>query len=181
MTKVLVVIDMQNDFISGTLGSEAARGIVPEVVNLIEGWNGKIVATLDTHGTPEEYALTLEGKNLPVYHCGRNTEGWALQDNVRDALKANKGFAGTIEKPTFGCVALPDFIRKILGEENPENVEFTVVGLDTDICVVSNALLLRANFPDSAIRVLSSCCAGSSSENHAAALHTMRSCQIVVE
>lgn len=180
MKKILLVIDMQNDFISEALGSDAAKSIVPGVVELINGWDGQIIATLDTHGTSEEYPATLEGKYLPVYHCGKGTHGWEIAEEVRKALEARPGYVGTIEKPTFGCIALPEFIRKKADVGDGTEVEFTLIGLDTDICVVSNALLLRANFPNSEIRVVSSCCAGSSPAAHDAALQVMRSCQIQV-
>ncbi len=173
MKQVLVVVDMQKDFVDGALGSKEAVAIVPAVVRKIRAFDGEIFATLDTHF--ENYMDTAEGKKLPVPHCIRGTEGWALNGEVLKALE-EKGFT-PVEKKTFGSTALPGLIREAVGDE-----AFTieVLGLCTDICVVSNALILKASFPEAPIAVDAACCAGVTPEKHAAALETMRSCQIDV-
>ncbi len=173
MKKILVVVDMQNDFVDGALGSKEAAAIVPAVVKKISGFDGEIFVTYDTHF--ENYMDTAEGKKLPVPHCIKGTDGWKLNGEVERALTA-KNFT-PVEKKTFGSVDLPALIGKAAGDG-----EFTVeiVGLCTDICVVSNALIIKANFPEAPITVDSACCAGVTPEKHEAALETMRSCQIDV-
>ena len=173
MKRFLIVVDMQKDFVDGALGSPAAVAIVPRVVDKIVGFASEVIATYDTH--TEQYMDTNEGSHLPVPHCIRGTDGWQLDARVADAL-ADRPYH-TIEKPTFGSTALPDLIREIAGDE-----DFTIelVGLCTDICVVSNALLLKANFPEHEIFVDAACCAGVSDETHQAALATMKCCQIQV-
>lgn len=173
MKKVLVVVDMQNDFVDGALGTKEAVGIVENVVNKIKNFDGKILATLDTHGN--NYMETSEGKKLPVPHCIRMTNGWLLNEKVMMAL-SDKDYK-TIEKKTFGSTKLVNEIRRIKGNED---VEIEFVGLCTDICVVSNALLLKAYFPEVKMIVDASCCAGVTPEAHNAALATMKSCQIDV-
>ena len=174
MDKLLIVVDMQNDFIDGTLGTKEAQDIVDKVVHKIDGFDGSIIATMDTHR--DDYAETREGRFLPVLHCVKNTEGWEIEKRVMSALK-RKGFK-LLEKPTFGSVEL----SKLINEKfNSEKLSIELVGLCTDICVVSNALLLKAAFPETDISVDSSCCAGVTPEKHAAALETMRSCQIEVK
>lgn len=173
MSKYLVVVDMQKDFIDGSLGTDEAVSIVDNVVNKIRNFEGKIFATLDTH--PQNYLETAEGKKLPVPHCIRETEGWKLNEKVLAAL-SGKDYK-TVEKGTFGSTRLADEISGLL--ENGE-VEIEMVGLCTDICVVSNALLLKANFPEMNISVDAGCCAGVTPELHNAALKVMQSCQIEV-
>ena len=173
MKRFLIVVDMQKDFVDGALGSPAAVAIVPRVVDKIVGFAGEVIATYDTH--TEQYMDTNEGSHLPVPHCIRGTDGWQLDAQVADAL-ADRPYH-TIEKPTFGSTALAALIREMAGDE-----DFTIelVGLCTDICVVSNALLLKANFPEHEIFVDAACCAGVSDETHQAALATMKCCQIQV-
>lgn len=173
MKRFLAVIDMQNDFVNGALGSPEAEAIVPAVVEKIAGFDGEIFATFDTHF--ENYMQTAEGKNLPVPHCIKGTEGWKLNPAVAAALE-KKGYT-PVEKLTFGSVELPQMIGQAAGGE-----EFSVelIGLCTDICVVSNALLLKANFPEVPIAVDAACCAGVTPQLHDAALATMKSCQIAV-
>ena len=173
MKRFLIVVDMQKDFVDGALGSPAAVAIVPRVVDKIVGFAGEVIATYDTH--TEQYMDTNEGSHLPVPHCIRGTDGWQLDARVADALAGHPYH--TIEKPTFGSTALPDLIRELAGDE-----DFTIelVGLCTDICVVSNALLLKANFPEHEIFVDAACCAGVSDVTHQAALATMKCCQIQV-
>ena len=173
MKHILIVVDMQKDFVDGALGSKEAIAIVPQVVRKIEAFGGEIFATFDTHF--ENYMETAEGRKLPVPHCIKGTDGWALHPAVAAALE-KKGFT-PVEKRTFGSTALPGLIAAAAGEE-PFSLE--LIGLCTDICVVSNALLLKAAFPEAPISVDAACCAGVTPEKHAAALETMRSCQIDV-
>lgn len=174
MKKVLVVVDMQKDFVDGALGSKEAVGIVPAAVQKIEGFDGEIFATFDTHFA--NYLDTAEGKKLPVPHCIKGTDGWELNGEIKKAL-ALKGYTA-VEKNTFGSVELPGLIQKAVGDA-PFAIE--VIGLCTDICVVSNALILKASFPETPITVDAACCAGVTPEKHEAALETMRSCQIDVQ
>jgi nicotinamidase-related amidase len=171
MKKYLVVVDMQKDFVDGALGSKEACAIVPAAVKKIRDFDGEIFATFDTHF--ENYMETAEGRKLPVPHCVKGTEGWQLDRNIAAAL-AKKKFT-PVEKLTFGSVDLPGLIRK-----DADGEEFTIelIGLCTDICVISNALLLKANFPEAAIAVDEKCCAGVTPVKHDAAIETMRSCQI---
>ena len=174
MEKLLIVVDMQKDFIDGALGTKEAQSIVENVIKKVEEFDGSIIATLDTHR--DDYLDTREGRFLPVAHCIKNTSGWEINPKVKSALK-QKGFR-MIEKPTFGSVELPKLIKE---KYNTKNLSIELVGLCTDICVVSNALLLKAEFPEMDISVDSSCCAGVTPEKHEAALETMRSCQIQVK
>lgn len=171
MKKFLVIVDMQKDFVDGALGSKEACAMVPAAVRKIKNFDGGIFVTYDTHF--ENYMETAEGRKLPVPHCIKGTEGWKLDKDIAAALKG-KDYV-PVEKNTFGSVDLPELIGKAAGGE-----EFSIelIGLCTDICVVSNALLLKANFPEAAIAVDEKCCAGVTPEKHEAALETMRSCQI---
>ena len=173
MKHFLIVVDMQKDFVDGALGTPEAQAIVEKVADKILGFEGQIFATLDTHR--ENYLTTAEGKKLPVKHCIKGTPGWVLNDSVAAALE-QKGYT-PVEKLTFGSVLLPRLLYQAAAGEN-----FTVelVGLCTDICVVSNALLLKALFPEAEISVDASCCAGVTPESHEAALLTMKMCQIDV-
>jgi len=173
MQKILVVVDMQKDFVDGALGTAEAVAIVDNVAEKIENFDGDIYVTYDTH--LENYMDTSEGKNLPVPHCIKGTEGWKLNDKVQEALILKK--YEEIEKITFGSVDLPEIIRK---KYDVNDIEIELVGLCTDICVVSNALLLKANFPEIMIKVDAACCAGVTPESHNAALVTMKMCQINV-
>ena len=173
MKKILVVVDMQKDFVDGALGTSEAVAIVDNVVNKIEKFDGDIIVTYDTHF--ESYMETQEGKNLPVPHCIKGTDGWQLDSKVQAAL-ANKAYR-VIEKPTFGSTELPEYIK--VNYSNTE-VEFELIGLCTDICVVSNALMLKANFIESKVSVDASCCAGVTVDSHNAALTTMKMCQVNV-
>lgn len=173
MKKFLIVVDMQKDFVDGSLGTKEAQGIVQNVCEKIKSFEGEIICTFDTHY--ENYLETAEGKKLPVEHCIKGTAGFELDENVKSAF-AGKEYTA-LEKPTFGSVKLPEVIRERAGEED---FSVELIGLCTDICVVSNALLLKANFPEAEISVDSSCCAGVTPESHNCALNTMRSCQINV-
>lgn len=172
MRKILIVIDMQNDFIDMALGTKEASGIVDQVKEKIRSYPAEnVLATMDTHGT--NYMETQEGKNLPVEHCIKGTEGWEIRPDIKELLKGAKIF----EKPTFGSIAMAEYIRDL---SEKEELELEMVGLCTDICVVSNALLLKAAMPEIRISVDAACCAGVTPEKHLAALETMRSCQIYV-
>ena len=174
MKKILVVVDMQKDFVDGALGTKEAQAIIPAAVKKITEFDGDIFATFDTHF--DNYMETAEGKKLPVPHCIKDSEGWKLNDNIAAALNQKK--YTPVEKLTFGSVRLPQLIAECAGNE-----EFTIelIGLCTDICVISNALILKAYFPEAEIYVDPACCAGVTPECHEAALITMRSCQIFTE
>ncbi len=173
MKNILIVVDMQNDFVDGSLGTPEAQAIVPAVAERIRGWDGEIVVTFDTHG--EDYMQTQEGSRLPVPHCIRDTDGWRLAPAVEEALKGKAYRA--LCKGSFGSRDLPEVVREIAGDE-PFTADF--VGLCTDICVVSNALLLKAFYPEMPMRVESALCAGVTPGKHEAALETLRSCQFDV-
>lgn len=174
--KLLIVVDMQNDFIDGALGTAEAQAIVPAVIDRINecrqaGWT--LIATLDTHG--ENYMDTPEGKKLPVPHCIRGTDGWQLRADIAEALGED---CIRVEKPTFGSIQLPWIVADLT--QGDESVTIELLGLCTDICVVSNALLLKAHFLDANIAVRRACCAGVTPATHEAALATMGCCQIDV-
>lgn len=173
MKHFLIVVDMQKDFVDGALGTPEAVAIVPAVCDCIRTFAGDILVTYDTHHAT--YLDTAEGKKLPVTHCVKDTDGWQLDAAVAAAL-ADKAYK-VVEKPTFGSTALPALITELAGEED---FDVTLVGLCTDICVVSNALLLKAHFPEVPIAVVASACAGVTPDTHAAALTTMKMCQIDV-
>lgn len=166
--KFLIVVDMQNDFISGSLGSDLALSIVPAVVEKVKNYDGKVIFTRDTHG--ENYLKTQEGKRLPVEHCIKGTNGHEICDQL-------KGYATTVvDKTTFGSLNLPEVIKK----EQSKVEEIELCGLCTDICVISNAMILKAAFPETRIVVLKDCCAGVTFESHLTALNAMKSVQIDV-
>ncbi|MBO6164448.1 MAG: cysteine hydrolase [Lachnospiraceae bacterium] len=172
MRKILIVIDMQNDFIDAALGTPEAVDIVEAVKEKIRAYPPcDVIATMDTH--QENYMQTQEGKYLPVPHCIRGTDGWQIRPDIAALLEG----AAIYEKPTFGSTALASDLKAI---SEKEEIELELIGLCTDICVVSNALLLKASMPEVKISVDASCCAGVTPEKHLAALETMRSCQIQV-
>ena len=175
MRKILVVVDMQKDFVDGALGSSEAVAIVDNVVKKINEFDGEIIVTYDTH--QNNYMETREGKYLPVPHCVENTDGWQLNDKIQKALDAREIYA-IIHKPTFGSTELVDEICECWDGE--KDTEVTLIGLCTDICVVSNAMLLKSFYPEMDITVDASCCAGVTPESHNAALTTMKMCQINV-
>ncbi|MBQ7906462.1 MAG: cysteine hydrolase [Clostridia bacterium] len=170
MQEILVVVDMQNDFIDMALGTPEAVSIVPKVEALVKDFSGKVIFTKDTH--EKDYLQTQEGKNLPVEHCIRGSEGWEI-------TKALLPYAeDVIEKPTFGSYEL---VARLL-EENQINPigKITLVGLCTDICVISNAMLLKAALLDAKVLVDASCCAGVTPASHKNALEAMKMCQITI-
>lgn len=173
MKKILIVVDMQKDFVDGALGTKEAVAIIDNVTDKINAYHGDIIVTYDTH--MQNYMDTQEGKNLPVPHCIKGTDGWELNEKVMEALRKKPYKA--MEKPTFGSTELPEYIR---ANYNPDEIEVELIGLCTDICVVSNALLIKANFPETKISVDASCCAGVTPESHKAALTTMKMCQISI-
>ena len=171
MQNILLVIDMQNDFIDGALGTPEAVAIVPKVREKIRSFDGTVLFTRDTHG--ENYMETQEGKNLPVPHCIRGTDGWQIRPELEE-LRVTE----PIDKGTFGSDELGKILRD-LNDEDPIGI-ITVIGLCTDICVISNALLAKAFLPEVPIEVDASCCAGVTPESHENALKAMASCQIQI-
>lgn len=173
MKKVLIVVDMQNDFINGSLGTKEAAAIVTKVFRKISSFDGDVYFTRDTH--PKDYLQTSEGKHLPVQHCIKGTDGWRFESGI-EKLYLESGHEA-IEKNTFGAKDLP----AVLAENYPAGMEsIELCGLCTDICVISNALLLKAFFPETEILVDSSCCAGVTPASHVNALGAMKMCQITV-
>ena len=174
--RYLIVVDMQKDFIDGSLGTEEAQSIVEKVKEKILSYpKDRVYATLDTHG--EDYLSTQEGKRLPVPHCIKGTEGWGLHPTLKELILPDHFF----EKGSFGSLQLAESMRELFRQQDSmERASIELVGLCTDICVVSNALLLKAFLPEIPISVDSSCCAGVTKEKHLAALETLRSCQIEV-
>lgn len=171
MKQILIVVDIQKDFVDGALGTAEAVAMIPKAVEKIKNFDGTIFVTYDTH--TDDYMNTAEGRKLPVPHCIKGTEGWNLYGAIADALNG-KSYT-EVEKITFGSTNLPARIRAAVGDEA---YTIELIGLCTDICVVSNALLLKAHFPEAEIRVDASCCAGVTPDSHNAALTTMKMCQI---
>lgn len=169
--KVLIVVDMQNDFIDGALGTEEAQKIVPKVVDRIRSFDGYVVATRDTH--EENYPDTQEGRKLPVRHCIRNTSGWEIRPEIAELIKEPP-----VDKVTFGSVQLGYLLGKYAAQEEIESI--TMIGLCTDICVISNALIVKAVLPEVPVIVDASCCAGVTPQSHKNALEAMKACQIEV-
>ncbi len=168
MAKALIVIDMQNDFVTGTLGTKEAQEMLPRLVAKLEENIDKksvdVIFTQDTH--KEDYLQTQEGKFLPVVHCIKGTEGWEIVSELQKFIPAAKI---VIEKKSFGSTRLPSLLKPY------EEVEF--VGVCTDICVISNALLLKAFYPEQLVSVDAACCAGTSPDAHQKALDVMKNCQ----
>ena len=166
--KYLIVVDMQNDFIDGALGTKEAAAIVPYVKSVIENFEGKVLFTRDTHF--ENYMETQEGKNLPVPHCIKGTHGWEIRAEL-DALRKTEA----IDKVTFGAKELADVLKN---EEDVESITF--VGLCTDICVISNVMLVKAFYPEIPLTVDAKACAGVTPQSHKNALDAMKVCQVKV-
>ncbi len=167
--KYLIVVDMQVDFISGSLGSDDAKAIVPMVVDKVKNFDGRVIFTRDTH--LENYMETQEGKNLPVMHCVKDTDGWQICDELKPYAE------NIIDKITFGCIDLPSYIQN----QNKPIDEIELCGLCTDICVISNAMVLKAALPEVKICVDSSCCAGVTKESHNTALNAMEAVRIEIK
>ena len=170
--KILVVVDMQNDFIDGALGSAAACEIVEGVDSYVKSFDGGIIFTRDTH--PESYLETMEGKRLPVPHCIKNTLGWQISDKI-----AVPEGATVIDKPTFGSLALADELKRLNAEEKITEIE--LLGLCTDICVISNAFIAKAALPEVKITVNAALSRGVTKESHDTALAAMRACHIDIK
>lgn len=188
-TKILVVVDMQRDFVDGSLKNDSAKAIIPNLMDKLNNFDGEyIIFTRDTHG--EDYLYTKEGEKLPVKHCVEGTEGWELIPEIKEFIDNNlttrKYSISIVDKPTFGSLqkdkngnSLVSLINIIVKDKKEASIE--LVGTCTGICVVSNALLLKAFFYDTAdITVDASCCACITEETHQAALTTMECCQIEV-
>lgn len=166
--KYLIVVDMQNDFIDGALGSKEAVAIVPYVKKVVENFDGKVFFTRDTHF--ENYADTQEGKKLPVPHCIKGTDGWNIRSEL-DALRVTE----PIDKITFGAKELVEILGR---EKNIDSITF--IGLCTDICVISNVMLVKAFYPEIPLIVDARACAGVTPESHQNALSAMKACQVQV-
>lgn len=174
MRKALVVVDVQNDFVTGSLGSEAAQNIIPAVIEKIQAAHDAgyiVIATMDTHG--DDYMDTLEGRRLPVPHCIYGTNGWFVVPEVWDALDDEDL---VLEKVTFGSEDLPELLKELAREDGFDEIE--VCGLCTDICVMANVALIRTAFPNVVIKVDAAACAGVTTESHNAALAVMNSLQV---
>ncbi len=176
--RILIAVDLQKDFIDGSLGTAEAVAIVPAAAEKIRAYRAAgspVVATLDTHG--EDYLDSREGRFLPVVHCVRGTQGWLPDPRIAEAL----GDSPRLEKPSFGSMELPALVRQLTGaEDGGRGLTIELIGLCTDICVVSNAMILKAAFPEADFAVDPACCAGVTPEKHSAALETMASCQICI-
>ena len=178
--KVLIVVDMQKDFIDGALGTKEAAAIVDNVAKRIENSNGELILfTQDTH--QENYLSTPEGRNLPVVHCIEGTDGWNINETIINVWRNNKNTMkipelseNTFTKPVFGSVVLVDFLKSRVREISA----IEILGLCTDICVVSNAIMIKNTLPDIEISVNANCCAGVTPQSHQEALNTMKMCQI---
>lgn len=171
MKKAVVVVDMQNDFIDGSLGTKEAQEMLPRLIAKLQkvaaNDDTELIFTMDTHG--ENYLSTQEGKNLPVEHCIKGTQGWQITEELAEFVKQA---IAVVEKPTFGSM---DIIKWLKGADEVE-----LVGLCTDICVISNALLIKAAYPETVVSVDAACCAGVTPESHKNALEAMKMCQIKV-
>ena len=172
MQNVLVVVDMQNDFIDGALGTKEAVAIVPKVKEKIENFDGTVLFTRDTH--THDYMDTQEGKNLPVPHCIKGSEGWQIRREL-DVLRKTPA----IDKITFGSSFLPEKLLSMNAVDPIETITF--IGLCTDICVISNVMVTKAFLPEVPVIVDAACCAGVSPETHKNALEAMKVCQVKVE
>ena len=171
MQEILIVVDMQNDFIDGSLGTAEAVRIVPRVAEKIRSFPGTVLFTRDTHGP--DYLSSQEGQRLPVVHCVKGTEGWQIRPELQALCQSVP-----IDKPTFGSVVLGEKLLELDREEKIASV--TLVGLCTDICVISNALLVKAFLPEVPVTVDAACCAGVTPRSHLNALEAMKMCQITV-
>ena len=174
MSKVLIVVDMQNDFIDGALGTKEAAAIVPKVLAKIKDHDGLMIFTKDTHG--ETYLTTQEGQHLPVPHCIEGTHGWELEKEIGQIAEEN--LSPVYTKDTFGSRSLIKHLVELSAKETIEEIE--LVGLCTDICVISNALTIKTFLPQVPIKVDASCCAGVTPESHSNALDAMKMCQIEI-
>ena len=166
--KYLIVVDMQNDFVNGSLGSEAAEKTVSGILDKVKEFDGRIIFTRDTHFN--DYLQTQEGKNLPVSHCIKDTDGWQIVDELSEYAET------VVDKAAFGSMDLPN----VIGEFSDDVEEIQLCGLCTVICVISNAVILKSAFPEAEIVIDSSCCAGVSKTSHNTALDAMRALQMKI-
>lgn len=173
--KYLIVVDMQNDFITGSLGTKEAQEILPKVIEKAQNYDGTVVYTRDTH--TEDYLNTQEGKKLPVMHCILSEPGWNLDEKLQKVVA--KRNSKIYQKPTFGCIELVRDLERTNRKEAIEEIE--LCGLCTDICVISNALLIKAYMPEVPVCVDASCCAGVTPKSHKNALEAMKMCQITIK
>ncbi len=169
---LLIVVDMQNDFITGPLGTGEARAILPRVIEKVRKHPGPVLFTRDSHG--EDYATTQEGRLLPVAHCQTGTEGWQIQEDL-EALRC----LPALDKPAFGSLELASRVQAIHADTPLESITFA--GLCTDICVISNAMILKAALPEVKVIVDAACCAGVTPDSHRTALKAVKACQIFIE
>ena len=180
MKKILIVVDMQNDFTSGVLGNPECEAVVSKVVDVINNKEfDEVYLTQDTH--QKVYLETQEGKNLPVVHCIEFSDGWQIRPEIMDAVNHKYGSnVNIIEKPSFGSIYLANILR---GEYfiDQEDVEVTLVGVCTGICVISNAMLIKAALPETRVKVIEEACACVTPESHKNAIEAMKMCQIVIE
>lgn len=170
---ILIVVDMQKDFIDGALGTAEAQAILPKVVEKVRHWQGETLFTRDTH--QEDYLSTQEGKHLPVIHCVEGTDGWQIAPTLQEYVTSPP-----LDKPTFGSLTLISHLVEMIGNTPQKEVSITLVGLCTDICVLSNAIILKPAFPEATIIVDGECCAGVTPASHQNALSAMTMCQITV-
>ena len=175
--KFLIVVDMQNDFLTGSLKNDAAVAIIDPIIDKIKNFDGYIIATRDTHQA--DYLSTQEGKKLPIKHCIENTEGWLVENKIDEAIRNKKNW-WFINKASFGSKDLPFYINSVLPNNIKKVDEIELCGTCTGICVISNAVILKAAFPETKIIVDSKCCACISEETHKNALKAMELCQIEV-
>ena len=172
MQDILIVVDMQNDFIDGVLGTKEAVQIVPKVAEKIKNFKGRVIFTRDTHG--EDYMNTQEGRKLPIPHCIKGTKGWQICAELQKYCSEEP-----INKETFGSSDLGSILKEANKEDEVKSI--TLIGLCTDICVISNAMLVKAFLPEAEIIVDAKCCAGVTPESHNTALMAMKTCQISIE
>lgn len=177
--KFLIVVDMQNDFLTGSLKNDAAVAIVDPIVEKIKNFDGCVIATKDTHF--DDYLETQEGKFLPVKHCIAETQGWQLNSSIRQTI-INKQNRYLCHKATFGSLELPQIIKDALSNKHEETIEeIELCGTCTGICVISNALILKAAFPEVPVIVDSKACACLTPETHHTALEAMKLCQVIIK
>ena len=172
-TPLLVVVDMQNDFISGSLGSDSARAIVQNVCDKIKSWQGDIVYTMDTHGA--DYPETPEGRHILFEHCIRGSHGWQLHPDVESAIKASSANPICIQKSTFGSLEVASILKSF------HTTEVTLIGLCTDICVLANAIIALSADSQMSVTVDANCCAGAAHKSHIRAMQTMQLLGIRIE
>ena len=180
MKKILVIVDMQNDFTTGALGNKECKAVIPKIVDIINNEEfDEYILTKDTH--TDNYLNTAEGKKLPIKHCIENTYGWEICEPIMKALNDKNKYHVTtvIDKTTFGSLYMANLLREKYFIEQ-KDVELTVVGVCTGICVISNVLLLKAAIPESKITVISDACACVTPESHKTALEAMKMCHIDV-